>query len=78
MVYGVEAFDYEARSEVVLRGRATGLHREGVGRWPWRGASARNTKLPVNEVTHMRRWKGRLFLRRRSGRSNGRRSAPCL
>lgn len=32
MVYGVEGFEYEARLECVLSGRATGLHREGVGR----------------------------------------------
>jgi len=32
MVYGVEAFEYEGKLECVLRGRATGLHHEGVGR----------------------------------------------
>ena len=35
-------------------------------------------KPPVKEDNHMKRWKGRLLLRRRYWRSNGRRSAPCL
>ena len=50
-VYGVEGFEYEARLECVLSGRATGLHREGSA---VEGASARNTKPPVNEDTCMR------------------------
>ncbi|EJK77809.1 hypothetical protein THAOC_00336 [Thalassiosira oceanica] len=42
------------------------------------GDSARNVKPPVKEDDHVKRWKGWLFLRRRSGRLNGQRSAPCF
>jgi len=59
-----------------LRGRTTGLHRAralAVG-----GASARNMKPPAKEDDYVKQWKGWLFLRRRSGRPNGRRSARCF
>ena len=54
MVYGVEGFEYEARLECVLSGRASG-HLGYIARASAvEGASARSTKPPVNEDTCMR------------------------
>ncbi|EJK52795.1 hypothetical protein THAOC_27896 [Thalassiosira oceanica] len=75
---------WSVASRRLIRGEAgecvarAGIWAASRGRRPWRGASARNMKPPAKEDDYVKRWKGWLFLRRRSGRPNGRRSAPCF
>ncbi|EJK54599.1 hypothetical protein THAOC_25756, partial [Thalassiosira oceanica] len=75
VVCGVETFDTRRGWRVCRAGGHLGCIARASAR---RGASARNMKPPAKEDDYVKRWKGWLFLRRRSGRPNGRRSAPCF
>ena len=75
VVCGVETFDTRRGWRVCCAGGQLGCIARALAVG---GASARNMRPPAKEDDYVKRWKGWLFLRRRPGRPNGRRSARCF